>query len=149
MVSADFTGGSDSVFTIVGDDGFDPVDLGEFLSGTESPLEGTTTEGLVQAFVLDQLSVLGTLTESFGEFECQIDSTDVGYGVNIAYNFNKVWGLEFGYVDLGEFTTQTSVSGVDVSPFPLSEEVDASAFYLAATGSYSVSYTHLTLPTKA
>ena len=106
---------------------FDSTDLGDFLGAVVGPIDAVS-----DVFV-------GTITESFGTFECQTDSTDVGYGLNVAYNFNKTWGVEFGYVDLGEFTSEFSAPGIDPNFSPLISQrskVEASAFYLAATGSY-------------
>ena len=122
---------------------FEPVDFGDIFSGLDSVDFGTgdlgdflpAISGPIGA-ISGQLNVVGTITESFGAFECQSDSTDVGYGLNVAYNFNDTWGVELGYVDLGEFTRDVSTPGVDFGPFPIDSTVDASAFYLAATGSY-------------
>ena len=124
---------------LLGND-FNASDLGEFLSGTSG--EGTTLDGIFQASQADGLepfqflSAGPTVTQSFGTFECNNDTTDVSFSINFAYNFSKIWGIEAGYVDLGEFSSTFSASGVEVVGFPLEESFDASAVYLAATGSY-------------
>ncbi|MGH1541544.1 MAG: outer membrane beta-barrel protein [Arenicella sp.] len=77
------------------------------------------------------------------EFTCNVDDSDTSLGLNLNYNFNKTWGLEFGYVDFGQYTNTVStrdgfftVSGTDET---LPTSMDVSALYLAATSTWDMS----------
>jgi len=61
------------------------------------------------------------------------DDSDTTFGINVSYNFNKVWGAELGYVDLGDYSGSADLGffgTFDVS-------ADLSAAYLAGTGTYN------------
>jgi len=63
-----------------------------------------------------------------------IGGTEASFGANVSYDFNKVWGVELGYVDLGDFDSNV---GIPVGGFfgsvPGNVSVDLSALYLAGT----------------
>lgn len=125
-------------FGSVGAGGFDLTDLGDFLSGSTS--SGTSFGdfflGAEEDFVATVATSNGALvTQAFEIFECNDDLSDVGYSVNLGYNFTKVWGVEFGYVDLGEFSSELTSANVSISNTP-NRELSVSAFYLAGTGTH-------------
>ena len=76
-------------------------------------------------------------------FSCDADDSDTSIGINIAYNFSKRWGVELGYIDLGEETSTISArSGFFVSTGTSTADIvraDYSAIYLVATGSWILS----------
>lgn len=59
-------------------------------------------------------------------FSCKEDDSDSAIGLNLAYNFNQTFGMELGYVDLGEYTLELSGIGN-----PENITVDAKAPYIA------------------
>ena len=132
FISADFS--SNNTVTVFEVDNqlvnFDATNFGEFLSGVSDNGLGVSADDLLNVFTAIEA------TESFSTFECSNDFNDFGYGLNITYNFNDTWGIELGYVELGEFSSTFSPTEVNVVGFPTTATVDASAFYLAATGSY-------------
>ena len=142
FISADFTGGTSvDDFEVVN---FDTIDLGDFLTGaTETGdfdasdlgeflrapsgtiptavvgnIIPTSTLDIINAFESDGISSSLLFTESLTTFECNNDTNDFGYGLNVAYNFNKTWGIEAGYVDLGEFSSEFSARDAEVVGFP-------------------------------
>jgi len=58
------------------------------------------------------------------------DESDTSLGLNLSYNFNKAWGVELGYIDLGDFDGNADLGAF--GSFDIS--ADASAVYLAGTG---------------
>lgn len=62
-----------------------------------------------------------------------IDDSDTGYKVFLGYDFNKNWGIELGYADLGKYDFRGTVSNVNVTG-----NADVTAYYLAAIGTYPI-----------
>jgi len=74
-----------------------------------------------------------------GGTEC-FDDDSASYGLNVAYNFDDTFGVEAGYVDLGDFNIGTfsfSPGGPSLNFQDFS--VDASVLYAAGTGSLALS----------
>jgi len=114
---------------------FDATDFGDFLSGA-TPGGGTFITALEESFIPTTATSSGALvTQSLASFECNNDQSDFSYSINVAYHFNKHWGIEFGYADLGEFSSSLSAQGFDITD-PPARELDASAFYLAVSGTH-------------
>ncbi len=67
--------------------------------------------------LLDSNSLIGGLP-----IGCSVRSdSDAALGINAGYNFNRIFGLEAGYVDLGNYSADLTASRVTVSA---SAEVD-------------------------
>jgi len=58
-----------------------------------------------------------------------VEDTDTALGITVGYNITDNWGFEFGYIDLGEFTTELT-SSIGNSTIG----VDASVGYIAGVG---------------
>ncbi len=78
-----------------------------------------------------------------GEFTCNVDNSDTSIGLNLNYNFNNTWGLEFGYVDFGQYSGSVNtrfgsftLSGTADAP---PSSFDVSALYMAASGTWDMS----------
>lgn len=74
-------------------------------------------------------------------FSCSSDDTDTGWKVFIGNQFNKNAAIEFGYVDLGKFTTNVS-GNVTVPPtiaMTASGDAEPKGFNLSLVGSLPVS----------
>jgi len=143
VITADFTGSSVvGEFDIIDGSAFDATDFAEFLSGATPGGSGTsisdvlTTGASLDSFIIGDDGFLDSFQNVSQVLECNVDDdNDFGFGLNIAYNFTKNWGIEAGYADLGEFSSTFSAQGAeDVSSTTI--EDDAFAFYLAGTGSY-------------
>jgi len=59
------------------------------------------------------------ICSEFSGFSC--DDSDTSLGINLSYDFSKAWGLELGYMELGDY----NLAGFDI---------DTTALYLAGTG---------------
>lgn len=71
-----------------------------------------------------------------GGIRCDADDTSSSVGVNIAYNFDETFGVEAGFIDLGEFTIG-EVSFSPAGPLIFSDlTLEAKAAYFAGTASY-------------
>lgn len=72
-------------------------------------------------------------------FTCDNDESDTAAGVNIAFGLTDNFGLEAGYVDLGE-TTSTLTGTSRVTGRSLSGDITAAqtATYLAGTASFNI-----------
>jgi hypothetical protein len=44
-------------------------------------------------------------------FSCTTEDSDTSSAINVGYHFNDTWGLELGYMDLGEHTGHVSGNG--------------------------------------
>lgn len=66
---------------------------------------------------------------------CSADDKDTGWKLLFGNQFTKNFGVEFGYVDLGEF----KVNGIDTVDGTVDTKYAASGFNLAAVGSMPVS----------
>lgn len=71
-------------------------------------------------------NIFSIINRNVNRVTCKEDDTDSAIGLNLAYNVNQAWGLELGYVDLGEYTLELSGIGN-----PESITVDAKAPYIA------------------
>ncbi len=78
------------------------------------------------------------------QFSCTSDDSDTAVGVNLGYHFDNTWGVEFGYMDFGEYTANVRGDGTGTfrttgtnDALPLS--LEASALYLAGTASAAIS----------
>ena len=72
---------------------------------------------------------------------CQIDDdSDTTFGINAGYNFNSVFGVEVGYVDLGEYSAQVTTALIPV-PVTASADITYAGLVLTApfTEKFSVS----------
>jgi len=79
----------------------------------------------------------------FVSINCNADDTATALGLNLAYNFNQRWGLELGYMDLGDYDFDISISSsspfviIDSgSGFRISNEL--SALYLVGTVNFQL-----------
>jgi len=86
------------------------VHAGEFFVGINA---GTATfDGLNDACdeVLENEAFIGGFSVG-----CQVTSdSDTAFSINGGYNFNRIFGLEAGYVDLGEYSANISAAGITV-----------------------------------
>ena len=111
-----------------------------FTSETLVTVENPLNPSDIVSFLINTGTLLTEPFDSISEsnvlFECNNDNDDIGFGFNVGYHFTKNWGIEAGYVDLGEFSSTFSTPVLNVSGFPQAIDTDASAFYLAGTGTY-------------
>lgn len=68
-----------------------------------------------------------------GLTSANIDDSATGYKVFLGYDFNKNWGVELGYADLGKYDFRGTASNVTVTG-----DADVTAYYLAAVGTYPI-----------
>lgn len=71
-------------------------------------------------------NIFSIINRNANRVSCKEDDTDTATGLNLAYSFNQEWGLELGYIDLGEYTLELSGTGNQESI-----TVDAKAPYVA------------------
>lgn len=71
-------------------------------------------------------------------FSCTVDDTDTAVGINLSYHFTDMWGLELGYLDLGQ--TSQFLTGPGTGVFSTSgtnesipETIDVTAGYFVGT----------------
>ena len=123
---------------------FDATDIGTFIVGATPVGAGgiiasdiiVTEDGFIQSFQPTDDNITQSLETTNAFFECDVDDdNDIGFGLNIAYNFTKNWGIEAGYVDLGDFSATSSPQNIEVLN-PQTIDINASAFYLAGTATY-------------
>lgn len=62
-----------------------------------------------------------------------MDTSDTGYKIFLGYDFNKNWGLEFGYVDLGKYEFSGTYLGV-----PVRGDAKITAYNLGVVGTYPI-----------
>lgn len=67
-------------------------------------------------------------------FTGSCDDTDTGWKIFAGKQFNKNWGIEFGYADLGTSEGSGTVSGLFIPTSAASFDVDAMGVYAAGTG---------------
>src|SRR5690242_11958183 len=69
-----------------------------------------------------------------------VQSNDRGYRISGGYQFNDYWGLEGGYVDLGEAHASVTITE-NLSPIPnnIRYDVKARGWSISGTGSYPIS----------
>lgn len=82
---------------------------------------------------------------------CVVDDSDSAIGINLSYNFTNMWGVELGYMDLGQTSaflnltitdpdvifidTGTNTTSTELTP----EFIDTEAVYLAGTVTFDLS----------
>jgi len=72
------------------------------------------------------------------------DDSDTSYGFNLTYNFNRTWGIELGYSDLGTYGGSDTIVETVFDPIAgdldvvtdASQDIDLTALYLAVNASY-------------
>lgn len=64
--------------------------------------------------------------------DVHFDDSDNAFGAKIGYMFNNKFGLEGGYMDLGNYQTKSNNRGVDLN-------LDVDAFYAAFVLNYDIS----------
>ena len=72
------------------------------------------------------------------------DDSDTSYGFNLTYNFNRTWGIELGYSDLGTYGGSDTIVETVSDPIAgdldvvadASQDIDLTALYLAVNASY-------------
>lgn len=71
------------------------------------------------------------------DISCDPDDTGSAIGINLAYNFTDVWGLEIGYVDLGKHSLFVSIQISEAGSMPVRQsnvfDLEAYAIYIAGT----------------
>jgi OOP family OmpA-OmpF porin len=68
-----------------------------------------------------------------GLTNASFDDNDTGYKVFLGYDFNKNWGVELGYADLGQYDFTGNFGAVNVRG-----DIDVTAAYLTAVGTYPI-----------
>jgi len=63
-----------------------------------------------------------------------ISGSETSFGANLSYNFTKIWGVELGYADLGDFDEDIGIPVPGFGVIPGDVSADLSALYLAGTG---------------
>lgn len=78
--------------------------------------------------------------ETSDTFVCDLEDSDTSVGINVAYNFTNTWGVELGYMDFGEHTSQVrSTNGIPFvgGSFTVdAPSIEFSTAYLAATATF-------------
>lgn len=84
-----------------------------------------------------------TIVTNGGNFTCSVDDSDTVAGINLSYHFTDMWGLELGYIDLGQ--TSSFLTGPPTGFFPSTgtnvsdpETIDSTALYLAGTVTFDI-----------
>lgn len=78
-----------------------------------------------------------------GTFTCSVDDSGSAIGINLGYHFTNMWGLELGYMDLGQ--TSQFLNGPDFGVFETTgttisdpETIDTTAAYFAGTVTFDL-----------
>lgn len=71
----------------------------------------------------------------FVVFTGSCDESDTGWKIFVGKQFNKNWGLEFGYADLGEAEASGTLTITPSPPVAASATLEAKSVYAAGTGS--------------
>lgn len=90
------------------------------------------------AFEEEFITIINAETED--TFVCDLEDSDTSLGINFAYTFNNGLGLELGYMDLGEYTSEvrstTGIPFVGGSFTTDGPSVEITSIYLAGTFTY-------------
>ncbi|HXS90449.1 MAG TPA: outer membrane beta-barrel protein [Steroidobacteraceae bacterium] len=74
-------------------------------------------------------------------FESSLDDSDIGWGIQIGYQFHRNFAAEIGYVNLGEMLYQADIettSGGDPFPFEASLRLKSAGPIAAAVGRFPI-----------
>lgn len=106
---------------------------GEFFVGVNAGQSNFT--GLVEA--CDDLERDNRLVSGFTR-GCNItEDSDTTLSINAGYNFNRFFGVEIGYTDLGEYEGNVSLGGINL---PVDAEADLTYASLVLTAPFSKSF---------
>jgi OmpA-like transmembrane domain len=99
------------------------------MGGSKQDFDEAIGFPIANAFLLGGLDVL--------DYESSLDDTDMGYGLQVGYRFNRYVAAEVGYVNLGEGlyeANMTVTDGIEVAPVEVSARVVSSGPTAAVLG---------------
>lgn len=100
------------------------------ISGIAAAQMQTQDAGFYLGAAVGQAKAKDVCTELTGVgFVGGCDDKDTAWKISAGYQFNKNFGVELGYVDLGEFTAAGTILGV-----PVTAKAEATGFEVLAVG---------------
>jgi hypothetical protein len=99
------------------------------MGGSKQDFDEAIGLPIAEAFLFSGLDVF--------DYESSLDDTDMGFGLQVGYRFNRYVAAEVGYVDLGEGlyeANMTVTDGVEVAPVEVSARVKSAGPTAAVLG---------------